>query len=338
MYKIWLSLKQRCTNPRNKGYKNYGGRGINVCRQWLTSFQEFLEDVGERPSPKHSLDRIDNDGDYEPGNVRWVIRGEQNRNKRGNVLLTWGGKTMLLTDWARGLGIAHATLRSRLTKGWSLERALTTPNVFKQKAPPQKVAAKNDGQDLSPPREKGSGRRHIDRAGKRYGRLVVVRLAGQKGRNFYWLCKCDCGAEKVAEGNCLVTKMTQSCGCLQRERVAAFCKKTKTTHGAAGTLEYHSWCSMKQRCYCRTSQSFPSYGGRGVRVCARWRDSFQAFSSDMGRRPTPAHSLDRINNDAHYSCGQCEECVVNGWPANCRWATPAEQARNRRTSKRRSQH
>lgn len=125
---IWHGMIRRCTVPATIGYENYGGRGVIVCRRWLESFEAFLEDMAPRPSPRHSLDRHpDNDGNYEPGNVRWATRAEQARNKRTNRLITYQGETKCLMDWASELGMLHATLDGRLRRGWDVERALTTP-------------------------------------------------------------------------------------------------------------------------------------------------------------------------------------------------------------------
>lgn len=127
-YAAWARMISRCGNPEARGYRNYGGRGISVCSQWRDDFTSFLEDVGARPSPDHSLDRYpDNDGNYEPGNVRWATRDEQANNKRTTVRLTLRGETMALTEWARHLGIEYTTLRSRFHKGWSVEDMLTRP-------------------------------------------------------------------------------------------------------------------------------------------------------------------------------------------------------------------
>jgi hypothetical protein len=120
-------MKDRCQNPHAPEYKNYGGRGIQVCREWLDSFEAFMRDVGERPGPGYSLERINNGGNYEPGNVKWATSAEQTRNKRVNHMLTLHGETRCLTDWARVLGLNPKTLSNRLLKGWPPEKALTTP-------------------------------------------------------------------------------------------------------------------------------------------------------------------------------------------------------------------
>lgn len=125
LYSTWQNMKERCRNPRNKHYYRYGGRGIGVCDRWEKSFPNFVEDMGERPSSQHSLDRIDNDGNYEPGNCRWATGIQQCRNTRRNRILTFNGKTMTLPEWAEATGIPYVRLASRIQKGWSAERALT---------------------------------------------------------------------------------------------------------------------------------------------------------------------------------------------------------------------
>jgi len=123
-YVAWRNMRRRCYYEKDSAYENYGGRGIKVCPQWRDDFQQFFDDVGPKPSPKHSLDRIDNDGDYEPGNVRWAVEKTQCRNKRSNVLVTWRGKTMTVVAWAERLGLKEDTLRRRL-KMWPLKQAMT---------------------------------------------------------------------------------------------------------------------------------------------------------------------------------------------------------------------
>jgi hypothetical protein len=122
-YAIWLNMRQRCTNPKNVGYMNYGGRGIKICDRWLgeDGLKNFNLDMGARPSRQHSIDRIDNNGNYEPSNCRWATNTEQLRNRRNNRWLTYNGKTMLLTDWASLFRISSGALTTAISRRGSFE-------------------------------------------------------------------------------------------------------------------------------------------------------------------------------------------------------------------------
>lgn len=126
-YKIWSSMLTRCFNKNCKSYKRYGGIGITVCERWKNSFTDFLNDIGTRPSPGHSLDRIDNAKGYEPGNVRWATADVQIRNTKRTKLFLYKGKTLCVSDWADLYGIPRATLISRVAAGWTINRAIETP-------------------------------------------------------------------------------------------------------------------------------------------------------------------------------------------------------------------
>ncbi len=127
-YRIWQGMRDRCFNQKNRFFQNYGGRGITVCDRWRGSFENFLADMGPRPSAKHSIDRIDNDGNYEPGNCRWATSVEQNNNSRNCRMLSLNGETLSAAEWARRLGGNGHLLLQRIDKlGWPLERALTEP-------------------------------------------------------------------------------------------------------------------------------------------------------------------------------------------------------------------
>lgn len=127
-YAIWQAMLNRCRNPNVVEYKHYGGRGIKVCERWL-AFENFLADMGDVSGRivGRTIERINNDGDYEPGNVRWATYRDQSRNKSNNRLLSFKGQTKILADWANDLGITPGALIYRLDyKGWSIERALMT--------------------------------------------------------------------------------------------------------------------------------------------------------------------------------------------------------------------
>lgn len=134
-YVNWCSMKNRCYNPKATYYENYGGRGIYICERWLHSFESFLADMGHRPSPKHTIDRIDNDKNYEPTNCQWITRAEQNRNMRSNIKITYHGETKNLTDWAKTMGMSFGGLRCRLfVRHWSVEKSLTIPPAARKDA------------------------------------------------------------------------------------------------------------------------------------------------------------------------------------------------------------
>lgn len=128
-YRIWASMRQRCSKTNNKHYHDYGGRGISVCKRWK-SFKNFICDMGLRPSPEMSIDRINNDGNYEPSNCRWATVNEQARNKRNNVVINFQGKSLIMIDWAERIGLSKAALWARLNvHKWPIAKALTTPKI-----------------------------------------------------------------------------------------------------------------------------------------------------------------------------------------------------------------
>ena len=132
-FRVWTAIKTRCYNPNFKDFYRYGGRGIIVCERWLHSFQNFLADMGPRPSAKHSIDRFpDNDGNYEPGNCRWATGKEQSRNRRSNRILAHNGESLTIVEWSERTGVPHDTLIARIEAGWDIETAMSKP-VKKQR-------------------------------------------------------------------------------------------------------------------------------------------------------------------------------------------------------------
>ena len=286
-WKCWSSMRERCRNPKNKAFERYGARGITVCERWEI-FENFLDDMGQRPSLKHSIDRIDNERGYEPGNCRWATAKEQSANRSNTVSLTYQGVTKTLVEWSEIIGIDRNTLFERIRRGYTDEQVLETSLNLQ----PGQITLK---------------------PGDRFGRLVCtgqfkrdVRSNRKSGRVYQFTC--DCGKViyrrrcRLFEGHAHM----RSCGCYAKE----FLPSVNTTHGKTKTPEYGIWAGMKSRCRSRE---------RGIEVCDRWQD-FENFLADMGPRPSPEHSIDRLDRDQGYE------------PGNCRWATRHQRADNRRNT------
>lgn len=128
-YRCWKDMIARCHRPATKYFHNYGGRGIVVCDRWRHSFENFLADMGLRPSNRHSIDRKENGGNYEPANCRWATKQEQDNNRRTNRLLEVNGVSHTITEWARITGIAPVTIHYRIKRGWTIERAVMSPLI-----------------------------------------------------------------------------------------------------------------------------------------------------------------------------------------------------------------
>lgn len=177
-YRIWQGMLSRCNSSDSQAYRNYGGRGIAVCERWSSSFESFFGDMGPRPSDKHSIDRIDNDGNYEPGNCRWATQKEQARNTRRNYLIEHNGETRCVSDWAEYYGFSPGILYTRLVKlGWTFDKAVSWP-VFRG----SKTVARNPHYQVKVSERDASWHREHER-------LEVIRIA--RDRRELELCGDD---------------------------------------------------------------------------------------------------------------------------------------------------
>jgi len=203
-------------------------------------------------------------------------------------------------EWALRTGLSDSVIANRITRGMDPARAVTTPRT-------------------DPHAHHGRSTRVEIEPGTRFGRLVVLDLFGRdEGRKALWLCECNCGNVVAIQGKRLRNGASASCGCARLEA-----NRRPKTHGATcgghRTPEWRAWIAMFIRCRYRSQSHWNRYGGRGIKVCARWtgRDGFAHFLADMGKHPGPQHSLDRYpDNDGNYE------------PSNCRWATASQQTRN----------
>ena len=150
-----------------------------------------------------------------------------------------------------------------------------------------------------------------DLSGKKFGRWTVIRFSKRVGKYYLWVCQCKCGKTGYVNRDNLKYGTSKSCGCLKKEETI----KRNTTHGKTNTKTFKSWCAIKQRTLNKNNNMYYAYGGRGIKLCKRWR-SFENFLADMGERPKGT-SIDRINNNGGYN------------PSNCRWTTNKQQAKNK---------
>ena len=154
----------------------------------------------------------------------------------------------------------------------------------------------------------------VDLTGKKFGRVTVIKRVGtEKHGGIIWNCSCSCGNSFNVVGDSLKRGLTKSCGCYRKENTSKMSKK----HGLKKHPLYNLWVGIRARCNNQKHKSYKNYGGRGIKICERW-NNFESFISDMGDRPSPEHSIDRINNNGDYC------------PENCKWSTQKEQGRNMR--------
>ncbi len=302
-------MKQRCLNPKHKAFPDYGGRGIGVAATWVKDFPAFFAHVGVRPSPFHSLGRIENEKGYEPGNVRWETSLEQNNNRRvprsRRALIP-----MLKPD--RVTNFKHGLIDTPEYNAWSLmkDRCLNLKSSNYPNWGGRGITICPEWRDDFP---------------------TFLRAVGTRPAPGYSLDRID-NEGPYEPGNVRwATKLEQT---QNRRPCRTGPEHGNYVHGQVGSVEYKIWSSIKTRCFNTQTVKYASYGAVGVTMCVRWRESFLAFFEDVGSKPSPELNLSRKNLEGSYTCGKCDQCLAQGWPVNCHWATKTEQNRARRPSAR----
>lgn len=172
--------------------------------------------------------------------------------------------------------------------------------------------------------------------GETFNRLTIVEDMGRVGNKYYVKCRCECGTIKEFREDSVKSGHIKSCGCYKRDANDMASKKWEAYRNSPDyqpykpTQTYITWTSMRSRCYNLRGRGHRKYAGKGIEICEGWmgKNGYTNFLKDMGERPSFYYSIDRINGKLHYSCGKCAECINNGWPMNCRWATTEEQSNN----------
>jgi hypothetical protein len=306
-YRCWQQIKARCLNPNHRMYPHYGGRGITISPEWENDFQAFLSYVGPRPSSKHSLDRIDNNRGYEPGNVRWADWFVQVRNRRTHYS---SSVQLRETDPDRITNYKHGLIRRSEYRIWSLmkDRCLNPKSSNYPSYGGRGITIYEPWihdfvaflEYIGP---RPTPRHSIDR---------IDNNSGYFPGNIKWSLPYE-----------------------QRANQRPYVKGAdhgNYDHGQTRTPEYRTWGGIKSRCFNSCYDRYCDYGGKGITMCQRWKDNFKAFFEDVGPKPKASYTIYRLDHNGHYSCGKCPECISKGWPANCRWASKTEQNRSRARS------
>lgn len=211
----WSSMRNRCFNKKHKSYFRYGGRGISVCGRWLgeNGFANFIADMGNKPSPKHTLDRFpNNDGNYEPSNCRWATPKEQCNNRSNNVILTRNGESLTVSQWANRFNITPNSLTIYL-----MTHSFEDAYDYYSNHPDERLKILNKRRLRTGSKNKKPVIR-FDLTGKRFTDLVVIKFHGQSKKGSVWECRCECGKTKLITTGNLHDGRNKSCGCQEKKR------------------------------------------------------------------------------------------------------------------------
>lgn len=204
-FNIWQHMKDRCNNPNNDSYKYYGERGITVCDRWLHSFEAFYADMGPRPSRGHSIDRIDVNGNYEPGNCRWATNEEQARNKRRTIMGITPDGVMCVEEIVAKYGLTRHVVCKRIRQGLTGQDLIAKPTDTR-------LGKQQWSSVTGNPKDTDFINGRIgDYTGRRFGKVTVLRMVGREDNFPIWLCVCDCGAQLTCSHRVVRNRQNIAC-------------------------------------------------------------------------------------------------------------------------------
>lgn len=321
-YSVWHGIKDRCLNPNSCNWSRYGGRGITICDRWKDSFPNFLEDMGKRPSDQHSIERKNNDGNYEPSNCIWATVEQQVYNRSTNVYVKLSDsddfidtkKAMKLLNMRKGTFFTRLYRNTDLTK--PIRRHETTYEYngqtysLKELAKLSKVKAK----DLA--RRIREGMKIEDAINKP---KCEVRKYSYKGQELTIpeISKLEnIRPESIRYGINRGLDIDDAIEFIKRNNIQVIDNESgklisvKTNlnkrHGETNTIEYLTWAGLKAVCYNPRNPDYKYYGAKGTTMCDKWRFSYLDFVRDVGRRPTPEHSLKVLDKTKPIDIGNVE--------------------------------
>lgn len=309
-YKCWQQIKARCLNPDHRAYPNYGGRGIRIALEWEKDFAAFYAYVGPRPTPQHSLDRYpNNNGNYEPGNVRWATWDEQANNRRPYGS---GARTPRRPSEGKITNYKHGMISRPEYKAW--------------------ISMKDRCLNPTSSNYPGWGGRGVTIHPAWVDDFVAFfQYVGPRPTPKHSLDRYPNNDGNYEPGNVRwASKQQQSAN---RGTFVTGPAHGNHAHGGVGTPEYKTWGSIKTRCFNPKHDGYPRYGAIGITMCGRWSGSFEAFVEDLGKRPSQDHIVGRKDLDGSYTCGSCDECRSRGWIRNGQWTLKIDQNRHRRSIK-----